>query len=80
MYSPLIDTLSSYGLAVLTGLVSGLVVKMYFAWKLQDKVRDYQSEIVKSHAKILELEANNYKLECKLKDTQPKYSKEMAMG
>lgn len=70
MYSPLLNLVAEYGVAVITAIISGFLVKAYFASKMHRKIRHYQSEIVKSHAKILELEATNFKLESKLKDSE----------
>ena len=74
MFSPLLNIVMQYGGAVLAGIVVGLVCKAYFASQMQGKIKGYQSDIVKSHAKILELEAINYRLETKLKDGEKVYS------
>jgi septal ring factor EnvC (AmiA/AmiB activator) len=76
MYSPLLNIVSQYAGAVLAGLLVGLICKAYFASQMQRKIRDYQGEIVKSHSKILELEATNYRLEKKVKDVETSFSNE----
>ena len=53
----------------LGALVFGLLCKMYLASKVQAKIKRYQCEIVKSHARILELEVENDQLEKRLQDT-----------
>lgn len=69
MYSPLLNILMQYGGPVLAGIVVGLLCKAYFAGQVHNKMRGYQGDIVKSHAKILELEAKNEVLEKRLKET-----------
>jgi len=68
MFSPLLNILFEYGGAVLTGILAGLLTKLFLASQTHRKIKGYQGEIVKSHAKILELEANNEKLEKRLKE------------
>ena len=70
MYSPLLNIVWQYAGAVVTGIVVGLIFKAYFASQLQNKIKRYQGEIVKSHAKILELEAINDKLEKRIKEVE----------
>jgi len=74
MYSPLLSIISQYAGAVLVGVIVGLVCKAYFASQMQRKIREYQGEIIKSHSKILELEAVNYRLEKKVKDAESNFS------
>ena len=76
MFSPLLNIVAQYGGAVLAGIVVGLICKAYFASQMQRKIRDYQGEIVKSHSKILELEALNYRLEKKVKDCEGVFVKD----
>ncbi len=70
MFSPLLNIVMQYGGAVLSGIVVGLVCKAYFASQMQNKIRGYQSEIVKSHAKILELDGRNGLLEKRVKELE----------
>lgn len=65
-----------YGGAVLAGIVAGLICKAYFAFQMQGKIKDYQGDIVKSHAKILELEAKNDKLEKRIKELEGSFTKD----
>jgi hypothetical protein len=76
MFSPLLNILFEYGGAVLAGIVAGLLTKVFFASQTHKKIKGYQGEIVKSHAKILELEASNGKLEKRLKEVEKAFSKE----
>jgi hypothetical protein len=81
MYSPLLNIVSQYAGAVLVGILVGLVCKVYFASQMQRKIKDYQGEIVKSHSKILELEAVNYRLEKKVKEVETHHTNQrMAMN
>ena len=65
-----------YAGAVLAGIVVGLICKAYFAAQMQTKIRGYQSDIVKSHSKILELEAKNGHLEKLLKDVDKTFTRD----
>lgn len=76
MFSPLLNIAMQYGGAVLAGIVVGLICKAYFAGQMQNKIRGYQSDIVKSHSKILELEANNDKLEKRIKELEGSFIKD----
>jgi uncharacterized membrane protein YdjX (TVP38/TMEM64 family) len=76
MFSPLLNIVYQYAGAVLTGIVVGLIFKAYFASQVQKKVKRYQCEIVKSHAKILELEAVNDKLEKRVKEVEGNFIKD----
>ena len=76
MVSPLLNIILQYGGSVLIGIVVGLIFKAYFASKVSDKIKGYQHDIVKSHAKILELEAKNDKLEKRLKEVEGVFNKD----
>lgn len=76
MFSPLLSIVFQYGGAVLAGIATGLICKAYFASQVQNKVRGYQSDIVKSHTKILELEAKNDQLEKDLKELEGLFRKD----
>jgi septal ring factor EnvC (AmiA/AmiB activator) len=73
MFSPLSSILLQYGGAVLAGIAAGLMYKVYFASQVQRKIKNYQGEIVRSHAKILEHEAKNDQLEKRLKDFEKNF-------
>ena len=75
MFSPLLNIVMQYAGAVLAGIVVGLFFKAYFASQVQSKIKRYQGEIVKSHGKILELEAVNGQLEKRLKDAEGNFIK-----
>ena len=76
MFSPLLNIVTQYGGAVLVGILVGLICKAYFASQMQSKIRGYQIDIVKSHAKILELEAKNDQLEKKIKEIDGSFNKD----
>lgn len=76
MFSPILNVLMQYGGAVLLGIVVGLICKAYFASYYHKKIFEYEGDILKSHAKILELEARNDKLEKKVRESQKIYTKD----
>lgn len=76
MFSPILNIALQYGGAVLMGIFVGFICKAYFASRVQKKIKGYQSEIVKSHAKILELEAKNDLLEKRVIEAEGKFSKD----
>ncbi len=76
MFSPILNIVMQYGGSVLAGIVVGLVCKAYFASRMHGKIRGYQSEIVKSHAKILELDAKNDQLEKRIKEIEGTFTKD----
>lgn len=76
MFSPLLNILLQYGGPVLVGTLAGLIFKAYFASHYQSKIREYQDDILKSHAKILELEAKNDSLEKRVKQKEVLFAKE----
>ena len=76
MFSPILNIVYQYAGAVLAGISVGLIFKAYFASQVQSKIKRYQGEIVKSHAKILELEAKNDKLEKQVKEVERSFVQE----
>ena len=76
MLSPLSEFALQYMLPVFVGVIIGLFFKMYFAARVQKKIRDYQGEIVKSHSRILHLEELNTRLERQLKERGTEFSGE----
>lgn len=76
MFSPLLNIVMQYGGSVLAGIVVGLVCKAYFIGQVQGKIKGYQSDIVKSHGKILELEAANDRLEKRIKELEGSFTKD----
>lgn len=76
MYSPLLNIAMQYGACVLAGIVAALIFKAFFSQQVQRKIRGYQADIVKSHSKILELEAKNDQLEKRLKDYERNFVKD----
>ncbi len=76
MFSPLLDNVMQYGIPVLAGIVAGFLCRAFFAHQMQGKIKDYQYNMVKSHAKILELEAKNDRLEKLLKNAELSFSQD----
>ena len=76
MFSPLLNILMQYGGAVLAGIFAGLICKAFFATQMQRKIREYQCDIVKSHSKILELDAKNGQLEKRIKELEGAFTKD----
>lgn len=79
MISPLLDIFFQYGGAVAAGIIVGLLCKVFFARQMQSKIRDYQSEIVKSHSQILSLQAEGDQLQRKIKDLETRLQRERLM-
>lgn len=76
MSSPLLNMMLQFSGAAIVGIFAGLISKTYFASRFQNKLKGYQKDIVKSHAKILELEAKNDRLQKRLKDLEGIFSKD----
>lgn len=47
-------------------IVTSILLNYYYAAKTKAKIKDYQSEIAKSHSKILKLEVANEQLQQQL--------------
>lgn len=75
MFSPILNIVMQYGGILLGAVTFGIICKAYFASKVSGKIKRYQYEIVKSHAKILELEAVNQQLENRLKEVEGSFIK-----
>ncbi len=76
MTSPLLNILMQYAGSVATGVLVGLIFKVYFANQVRKKIRGYQAEIIKSHSKILKLEETNDKLEKWVRDCESNFEKD----
>ncbi|GEO09426.1 hypothetical protein [Segetibacter aerophilus] len=76
MFSPLLNIVMQYAGSVVAGIAVGLICKAYFAAQMQSKIRGYQSDIVKSHSRILELDARNDKLEKRIKELEGTFVKD----
>lgn len=76
MFSPLLNIVMQYGGIFFGAIVFGIICKAYLASKVKAKIRRYQCEIVKSHAKILELEGQNQQLENRIKDVERSFIKD----
>ena len=70
MISPLLDTCVQYGGSVGVGIAVALVSRLLIVRQTQSKMYDYQGQIVKSHSRILSLEAENDQLEKKIKELE----------
>jgi hypothetical protein len=77
MISPLLDIFFQYGGAVATGVAVGLLCKIFVARQMQAKIHGYQGEIVKSHSRILSLEAENDQMEKRIKQLEVTSSREL---
>ena len=76
MISPLLEIFVQYSGAVVVGILVGLIFKAWFARQMHGKIKNYQGEIVKSHSKILRLEAENDSLAKRVKDLEGKFIKD----
>jgi uncharacterized coiled-coil DUF342 family protein len=65
-----------YAGSALTGIAVGLICKVYFASQMHKKIRGYQGDIVKSHSRILELDAKNDELEKRIKELEGSFIKD----
>jgi|GEM_PF-6283907 len=52
-----------YAGAVLLTIIMAFVLKMFYSQRSKAKFKEYQSEIARSHSKILKLEVKNEKLQ-----------------
>lgn len=50
-----------------------LGVKTFYAQSIKTRVKDYQSEIARSHSRILKLEVQNEKLQQRIKELEHNY-------
>ncbi len=64
-----------YGL-VFFGVAAAVICKAYFANKLQNKIKEYEDDLMKSRAKVFELEILNKNLEERLKEMEGYFSKD----
>lgn len=48
-------------------------VKTFYAKSIKTRVKDYQSEIARSHSRILKLEVQNEKLQQRIKELEHNY-------
>ncbi len=74
MISPLLDIVFQYGASVVLGLTVGLLSKLFIARQMQSKIHGYQGEIVRSHSRILTLEAENCQLEKKIQTLDQQFA------
>lgn len=76
MTSPLLNIFMEYAGSVAAGILIGFCFKMYFAAKVQKKIRGYQGEIIKSHSRILQLDEINTRLERRIKELEHNLSRD----
>ena len=76
MFSPVLSIVMQYGGPVLAGVLVALICKAYFATQIQKKIHEYEGDILKSHSKILELEAQNDKLQKTIKEAKRVFTKD----
>ncbi|MDB5192618.1 MAG: hypothetical protein JWQ96_2181 [Segetibacter sp.] len=77
MISLLLSSAIQYGGAMLVGIIVGLLFKSFFASQVQKKIRGYQGDIIRSHARILELEALNDRLEKRLQGAETTFKNDL---
>ncbi len=61
---------------IISGVIAGLICKVYFGNQMKNKLKGYQNDIIKSHERVRELEDLNDKLEKRLKEHEVKFSKD----
>ncbi len=76
MISPLLEIFVQYSGAVVIGILVGLICKAWFARQMHSKIQNYQGEIVKSHSRILRLEAENDGLAKRIKELEGRFIKD----
>jgi hypothetical protein len=76
MTSPLLTIIMEYAGPVAAGILIGLLFRVYFAGRVQKKMREYQGEIIRSHSRILVLEEINGRLEVRVKELEKGFSKD----
>lgn len=76
MLSTLLNIVLQDYAPVFSGICAGLVCKAYFNSRMKNKIKDYQNDILKSNAKIFELEALNEDLSKRLKEMEVYFSKD----
>jgi hypothetical protein len=69
MFSPLLYILV-YGGGVMAGILTVCLWKVHFTSKVQKQIKGYHRDIVKSHARILELEAEKKQLSQLIRDVE----------
>lgn len=66
----LANTLYLYAGAVGLSIIIGVLIKVFYAQQTKGKFKEYQSEIAKSHSRILKLEVLNEKLQKRLNEVE----------
>ena len=74
MTSNLLNTMMHYAGGVLAGIVVGLMYKSYLTNQVKAKINNYKRDIVKSHNKIIKLEARNRHLKKRLEKFETPFS------
>ncbi|MBX2931516.1 MAG: hypothetical protein KF781_06175 [Chitinophagaceae bacterium] len=59
-----------YGSAIALIIISAIMLKVFYSSSIKMKLKEYQSEIAKSHSKILKLEASNEKLQQRIAELE----------
>ena len=70
MASTFASSLYLYAASFLIVVLMGLLLKLYYAASTKNKFKEYQSEIARSHSRILKLEVKNDKLEQYINELQ----------
>jgi len=59
-----------YGSAIIFIIVAAIALKLFYSFSIRGKLKEYQSEIAKSHSKILKLEVTNEKLKQRVNELE----------
>ena len=70
MASTFASSLYLYAGAFVIVVFMAILLKLYYAARTKNKFKEYQSEIARSHSRILKLEVKNDKLEHYIKELQ----------
>lgn len=76
MFFPPLNIMLLYGAQVASGIVAGLLCKAYFTTRLKSKMKECQTDMIKSRQRIVELEALNEKLIKRLHEMENYFSKD----
>lgn len=71
-----LNLLIQYYSPVFFGVAAAVICKAYFANKMQNKIKDYENDLMKSREKVFELEIVNKDLQKRLKEMENYFSKD----
>ncbi len=76
MFSPSLNIVMQYLELFILGVVTGFICKAYFVTQMQNKIKEYQNDLMKSQEKVFELQTLNDNLEKRLKEMESYFSKD----